>query len=673
MSQLTPAQRAATLRDLLNRYSHAYYVLAQPLVSDAEYDALYQELVALESAHPELVTPDSPTQRVGSDLSVEFTKSQHPAPILSLANAFTPADLIAWEERNLKLLPTGTPLDYTLEPKFDGLTIVLHYENGLLVRGVTRGNGTLGDDVTPNVRTIRTIPLKIPVDSSSGLDAPPLLVVRGEILFHKDAFEAFNRHQRESGGQTFANPRNAASGSLKQKDARITAERPLTAYVYAVVAARGITWNSQWEILNYLKTMGFNVTAEIQHYPTLTHIIQQIPTWEARRHELPFEIDGLVIKVNNLRIASELGVVGKDPRGAIAYKFQTQEATTRIVSVTHGIGRSGKLTPTAQLEPVSIGGVTVTSASLHNYEYAQARDIRIGDRVQVIRSGDVIPYVVGALTALRDGTEKPITPPERCPVCDTPIVQPQGAVDYFCPNTACPERVYRSLEFFVSRGAMDIEGMGGQTIKQLLDAGLIHDEADIFTLKRESLLALEGFAEKKAENLLASIARAKTRSLSQLIASLGIDGVGSTVAEALAAHFHTLDALAAATPEQIQQVEGVGPIIAAGVSAWFADAHHRMVIEKMRAAGVSMAMAQSAPTSDKLVGKTFVLTGTLPTLTREQASALIKSHGGRVTDSVSKKTSYVVVGDSPGSKAEKAAQLGIPIIDEDDLLAMTNS
>jgi DNA ligase (NAD+) len=591
---------------------------------------------------------------------------------LSLANAFNVEDLVAWEERNLKLLPTGTQLDYTLEPKFDGLTIVLHYENGVLVRGVTRGNGTLGDDVTPNVRTIRSIPLKIPTDPASGLTAPELLVVRGEILFHKEAFEAFNRRQHEAGAQIFANPRNAASGSLKQKDSRITAERPLTAYVYAVVAARGILWDSQWDILTYLKAMGFNVTSEIQHYPTLTHVIQQIPTWEARRHTLPFEIDGIVIKVNTLKVADELGVVGKDPRSAIAYKFQTQEATTRILAITHGIGRTGKLTPTAQLEAVSIGGVTVTSASLHNYEYAQARDIRIGDRVQVIRSGDVIPYVVGALADLRDGTERPITPPQNCPMCDTPIVQPEGAVDYYCPNTACPERVYRSLEFFVSRAAMDIEGMGGQTIKQLLDVGLIHDEADIFTLEREPLLALEGFAEKKADNLLASITRAKTRPLSQLIGSLGIDGVGSTVAEALAAHFYTLDALAAATPDQIQEVDGVGPIIASGVAEWFADAHHQQVIEKMRATGVNMVMVQTAPTSDTFAGKTFVLTGTLPTLTREQASALIKSHGGKVTDSVSKKTSYVVVGDSPGSKAEKAVQLGVTILDEAGLLQLVN-
>lgn len=671
MSQ-NPAERIAVLRQTLQRYNYAYYVLSQPLVSDAEYDALYRELVALESAHPELISPDSPTQRVGNDLSVDFKKVSHPGPILSLSNAFDVAGLQAWEERNLKLLPAGTQLDYTLEPKFDGLTIVLHYENGVLVRGVTRGNGVVGDDVTPNVRTIRSIPLRIPTNPDSTHTAPELLVVRGEVLFHKEAFEAFNRRQHEAGAQTFANPRNAASGALKQKDARITAERPLTAYIYAIVAARGIMLDSQWETLQYLREMGFNVTPEIQHYPTLSHIIQQIPTWESRRNQLPFEIDGLVIKVNDHRISDELGVVGKDPRSAMAYKFQTQEATTRLLGVTHGVGRTGKLTPTAQLEPVSVGGVTVSSASLHNYDYAQARDIRIGDRVQIIRSGDVIPYVLGALTELRDGTETLVTPPERCPVCDTPIVQPEGAVDYYCPNPRCAERVYRSLEFFVSRAAMDIEGMGGQTIKQLLENGLIRDEGDIFYLQRDQLLALEKFAEKKADNLMASIDRAKARPLPQLLTSLGIDSVGTTVAEALASHFGTLDALASATQEQIQEVAGIGPIIAAGVAAWFADETHRAVIEKMRAAGVRMEMEKAAPASDKLTGKTFVLTGTLPTLTRDEAGALIKSHGGKVADSVSKKTSYVVVGTSPGSKAEKAAQLGIPIIGEEELLTMIN-
>lgn len=667
---MNPTDRAHELRQRLNRYIYEYYVLSTPSVSDAEYDALYNELVALEQAHPELVTPDSPTRRVSSDLSADFVKVPHPGPILSLGNAYTVEEIQAWEERNLRLLPDGAALDYTLEPKLDGLTIVLTYENGLLTRAATRGNGLIGDDVTPNVRTIRTVPLRIPLNPTQAgdLTPPERLVVRGEAMFLKKDFEALNQRQRDAELPAYANARNTASGTLKQKDARITATRPLTVFIYAIVD--GLRLGSQWETLEYLRRMGFNIPAESQHYPTLSSIIQQIPTWESHRNQLPFEIDGLVIKVNDLRVADELGVVGKDPRGALAYKFAAQEAQTRILGVVHGIGRTGKLTPTASLEPVYVGGVTVSSATLHNYDFVRNLDARIGDTVTIIRSGDVIPYVTGVLTANRTGSETPITPPERCPVCDTPIIQPEGAVDYYCPNTACPERVYRSLEFFASRGAMDIEGLGGQTVKSLLERGLIRDEGDIFYLARESLLELDKFAAKKADNLLAGIEQAKTRPLPQLLASLGIDGVGSTVAEALASHFGSLDALAAATPEQFQEVGGIGAVIARSVTEWFADAHHRQVIEKMRAAGVNMAMQPVEAAGDSLAGLTFVLTGTLPTLSRDQAAALIKSHGGKVSDSVSKKTSYVVVGDTPGSKATKAAQLNVPILDEAGLLAL---
>jgi DNA ligase (NAD+) len=667
---MNPTDRAHELRQRLNRHIYEYYVLSTPSVSDAEYDALYNELVALEQAHPELVTPDSPTRRVSSDLSADFAKVPHPAPILSLGNAYTMEEIQAWEERNLRLLPDGTTLDYTLEPKLDGLTIVLTYENGLLTRAATRGNGLIGDDVTPNVRTIRTVPLRIPLNPTQAgdLTPPERLVVRGEAMFLKKDFEALNQRQRDADLPAYANARNTASGTLKQKDARITATRPLTVFIYAIVD--GLRLGSQWETLEFLRRMGFNVPAESQHYPTLSSIIQQIPTWESHRNQLPFEIDGLVIKVNDLRVADELGVVGKDPRGALAYKFAAQEAQTRILGVVHGIGRTGKLTPTASLEPVYVGGVTVSSATLHNYDFVRNLDARIGDTVTIIRSGDVIPYVTGVLTENRSGSETAITPPERCPVCDTAIIQPEGAVDYYCPNTACPERVYRSLEFFASRGAMDIEGLGGQTVKSLLERGLIRDEGDIFYLQRESLLELDKFAEKKADNLLAGIAQAKTRPLPQLLASLGIDGVGSTVAEALASHFGSLDALGAATPEQIQEVGGIGTVIARNVTEWFADAHHRQVIEKMRAAGVNMAMQPVETAGDSLAGLTFVLTGTLPTLSRDQAAALIKSHGGKVSDSVSKKTSYVVVGDTPGSKATKAAQLNVPILDEAGLLAL---
>jgi DNA ligase (NAD+) len=671
MTTPSPAERAAELRDLLHRCSHAYYVLNAPIVTDAEFDALYRELAALEAEHPELITPDSPTQRAGSDLSDDFPKVRHPAPILSLSNAYNADDLRAWEERNLKLLPAGTALDYTLEPKLDGLTIVITYENGILTQAATRGSGEQGDDVTPNVRTIRTIPLRIP---ASGEAPPPeRVVVRGEVVYLKKDFEMVNRRQAEQGLPTFINARNAASGALKQKDSRITASRPLTCFVYGIVDGRGIpahAWDKQWEMLGYLRDLGFLIAPGSAYYPTLDAIIAEIPRWEAQRDALDFEIDGIVVKVNDLRLARELGAVGKDPRGAIAYKFPAREASTKLLGVEVSVGRTGRIVPNAVLQPVFIGGITVSSATLHNYDIVAMLDIRIGDTVVVKRAGDVIPNVIAALPALRTGDEQPILPPERCPFCGTPIIKPEGAVDYFCPNSRCPERVYRQIEFFVSRAGLDIEGLGSQTVKTLLEKGLIRDEADIFSLRAETLLELDKFAEKRAANLIAAIEAAKKRPLAQVITALGIDGVGSTVAEALANRFNSIDALAAATPDELQEIDGVGAVLAHGIAAWFADAYHREMLEKLRAAGVRFQGEAKAQAGDQLAGLTFVITGTLPTLSREQAASLIEAHGGRVASSVSKKTSYVVMGDSPGSKADKARQLNIPIISEDELLRL---
>ncbi len=756
------ARRAAALRDQLSEHIYRYNVLNAPVITDAEYDRLYHELVDLEAEHPELVTPDSPTQRAGSDLSEDFPKVPHAAPILSLANAFSEEDLWAWEERNLKLLPPDTQLAYTLEPKLDGLTIVITYEKGVLVRAATRGNGEVGDDVTPNVRTIRSVPLRIPA-SPDGPPAPERLVVRGEVLFHKDDFQALNRTQEAEGLPRYVNARNTASGTLKQKDSRITAGRPLTAYIYQIVESVGVVWDKQWDILGYLRGLGFKTPPGAGYYPTLSDIIPQLPTWESHRDDLPFEIDGVVVKVNDLRVVAELGVVGKDPRGATAYKFPSQEMTTRLTGVTINVGRTGKVTPTAQLEPVFVGGVTVVNASLHNYDQVAKLDVRLGDMVIIKRSGDVIPYVIGPVTGARDGSEQPILPPETCPFSGDAIIQPEGAVDYFCPNPLCPERVFRSIEFFVSRSAMDIEGMGPQTVKTLIEQGIITDESDIFYLQAEPLLELEGFAEKKVENLLASIEAAKHRPLAQFLASLGIDGVGSTVAGLLADHFGSVEVLTAtaravreaenacivaAKPlieaagqissgdrddlerglnrirhplvelaprylgteefkdrlarainpllethpfsaavlddltsalkqligaaEKLLTIEGLGPVLVGNIVGWFADDFHQRILEKMRAAGVRMEAAAKVLTGDSLAGLTFVLTGTLPTLSREEAGALIEAHGGKVTGSVSKKTSYVLLGESPGSKANKARQLGIPMISEDDLRQMVD-
>ncbi len=731
-------------------------MLSDPVISDAEYDKLYHELRHIEEEHPELITPDSPTQRAGSDLSEDFPKVQHPAPVLSLANAFSDEDLRAWEERNRKLIPDDAVLDYVLEPKFDGLTIVITYENGLLTQAATRGNGTLGDVVTANVRTISTVPLRIPVDPE-GPAAPERLVVRGEVLFHKEDFAALNRQQEANELPLYINARNTASGTLKQKDSRITAARPLKTYIYSVLDSAGIVLDKEWDMLEYLQEMGFLTPQAAEYYPTLSDIIQQIPTWESRRNQLPYEIDGLVIKVNDRRLADELGVVGKDPRGAIAYKFPAEEVTTKLLGVTVNIGRTGKVTPGADLEPVFVGGVTVSSASMHNYDLIAKLDIRLGDTVIVKRSGDVIPYVVGPVTGARDGSEQPIYPPETCPFSGDTLIQPEGAVDYYCPNPQCPERVFRQVEFFVSRGAMDMDGMGPETIKVLIEQGMIHDEADIFFLDAEALVQLERFADKKVQNLMESIERAKTRPLSQLLTSLGIDGVGGTVAELLASRFDSLDALLeisrrvreaeeafkqaaqplidaapkmlfeppedvarglrrlrdplvelapryvdtqdvevklrrllkpilsaepelsalAATTEALCEaaapllrIEGLGPVLVENVVDWFADAHNQTVIGKLKQAGVNMQAEEKVVAGTALDGLTFVLTGTLPTMTRDEATALIEAHGGKVTGSVSKKTSYVLVGNSPGSKADKAAKLGVPVLSEGDLKAM---
>ena len=752
------AQRAAELRDQLHFHIYRYNVLGDPIIADAEYDKLYHELKGLEDEHPELITSDSPTQRAGSDLSEDFPKLQHPAPVLSLANAFDEAGLRAWEDRNLRLLAEGTQLDYVLEPKFDGLTIVITYENGRLIRAATRGNGEVGDDVTVNVKTIPTVPLRIPVNPD-GPAAPERISVRGEILFHKADFETLNQQQQQAELPRYVNARNTASGTLKQKDSRITASRPLKAYIYSVLDSVGIEWDNEWDMLEYLQDMGFQIPQESQHYPTLSDIIQQLPTWESRRNQLSYEIDGLVIKVNDRRVGNELGVVGKDPRNAIAYKFPAEEATTKLLGVMVNIGRTGKVTPTAQLEPVFVGGVTVSNASMHNYDQIAKLDIRIGDTIIIKRSGDVIPYVVGPVIGARDGSEQPVKPPEVCPYSGDKIIHPEGAVDYFCPNPRCPERVFRQVEFFVSRGAMDIEGMGPETIKVLIEQGFIHDEADIFTLNPEPLLELERFAEKKVQNLFDSIERAKHRPLSQVLTSLGIDGVGSTVANLLVNHFDSIDALLN-TARQVKQaeagfkqfasnlidtagkmpdetdgvtrsierlrdplvelapryigvqdidvrlkrllkpllevveadvmplaetlseltqaaapllrIEGLGPVLVENIVDWFADDHNQLVIEKMQQAGVNMQAEARTFAGDQLDGKTFVLTGTLPTMTRDEAKALIEAHGGKVTGSVSKKTDYVVVGDSPGSKADKASQLGVLMLSEDDLKALVS-
>jgi len=663
------ADRAAQLRRLLNEHNYRYHVLSAPIISDGEYDALYHELRRIEEADPQLIMPDSPTQRAGYEPISDLPKITHPRPILSLSNAFSAEDVLAWYERIRKLLPPDTALDFVVEPKFDGLTVVLTYEDGVLVRAATRGNGEVGDDVTANVRTVETIPLRVPV---LGGTPPTYLAVRGEILFLKDDFEKLNARMIADGLPPYVNARNTASGTLKQKDPRITAERDLTAFVYDVVEMGAEAPPTQWETLGYLRQLGFHLSDTAQHFDDIYAVLDFLRGFEAQRNALPFAIDGLVIKVNHHALFRELGVVGKDPRGATAYKFPAEEVTTQLLGVEVTVGRTGIITPTAVLEPVFLG-VTIKNASLHNYDQIAEKDIRLGDRVLIKRSGDVIPYVIGVVVDARNGTETPIIPPSYCPFCHSAVIRPEGEVAYYCSNLACPERIARNLIFFVSRGAMDIDGLGESGVRLLIEKDLIQDEGDLFFLSAELLLGLEGFAQKKVDNLLASIAAAKTRPLSKLVASLGIRGVGSTVAALLTGYFDSLDALMDATEADLLHIDGIGPTTAQAIIEWFAQARSHQLIEKFRAAGANLSAQRSAKTSDNLAGLTFVLTGTLPTMSREDASTLIEMHGGSIKSSVSKKTDYVVAGEAAGSKLTKAQELGITVLDEQGLLALVEA
>lgn len=667
-------ERIVVLRDRINYHLYRYHVLDAPVISDAEYDALYHELLALETAHPEWVTADSPTQRAGAEPLDAFAKVSHPAPILSLANAFSVADLFAWRQRLERYLPDpAMSLDYVAEPKLDGLTVVLTYVNGRFTQGATRGNGEIGEDVTQNLRTLKAIPQKIPVAPDSGLAAPPYLVVRGEVFFPLDKFEAFNAARLAAGEPLYMNPRNAASGSLRQLDPKITAVRPLTIYCYDLIAWEGAPVpDTQWERLDYLRQLGFPVSADSVYCADLTAVAAAYEAWIPRRNQINYEVDGIVVKINNRSLAGSLGFVGKDPRGAIAMKFPAQEKTTRLLDVQVNVGRTGVLAPNAILEPVEIGGVVVRNATLHNYDEIARKDIRIGDTVLVKRAGDVIPYVIGPVIEQRNGTEQVITLPAVCPFCDQPVKRIEGEVAIYCDNPACPEQLVRRVEYFVSRGAMDIGTFGGKTGALLIEQGFIHDIADLYYLDRAALLALEGFQEKKVDNLLSGIEASKNQSAERFLTALGIGFVGSVVAGLLLDAFGSLDGLANATREQLETVEGVGPQIAASVVDWFADERNHALLEKFRAAGLPFASRRTAvpATTQSLTGLTFVITGTLPTMSRDEAKAFIEAHGGKVTGSVSKNTNYLLAGENAGSKLAKAEQLGVPVVSEAELREM---
>jgi DNA ligase (NAD+) len=669
------AERIEELREQIRYYAYRYHVLDDPVISDDAYDALYRELEELERAHPELMSLDSPTQRVGGELREEFTAVEHPSPMLSLSNAFTPEELHAWRDRFMRLLPEeyAEPA-YVVEPKIDGLTVVLHYTNGAFTLGATRGDGRRGEDITPNLRTVKALPLRVPVAAGRerGTAPPARLVVRGEAYMPIDAFEAFNREQEAAGKKTYANPRNTAAGSLRVLDSSITASRPLSLFCYQVVDLDGgPPLSSQWEALDYLRQLGFPVSDQNRRFTDFEELVGFVVGWEPVRETINFEADGLVIKIDDFAIQDRLGAVGNAPRWAIAYKYPAPEAVTRLQRIVVNVGRTGSLTPAAELEPVRIGGVTVSNATLHNADYIAERDIREGDTVIVKRAGEVIPQVLHPVLELRPPGTRPWQMPDRCPACGEPVEHPEGEVAYYCVNAACPAQLVRSVEHFVSRGAMDIEGFGIRQAELFVELGLLQDVADIYYLPPDQILPLEGFGEKKVSNLMAAIEASKERSPARLLTALGIQGIGVTVAQVLMDHFRSLDAVAAASREEMEQIPGIGPKLADSVADWFARETNRQVVAKLKAAGVRTEVEEIEATGPQpLTGLTFVITGTLPTMSREQAKALIEAYGGKVTGSVSGKTDYLLAGEQAGSKLAKAEKLGVPVLDEAALRRM---
>ncbi len=670
-AKATKAQvaRAAELREQLHHHAHRYYVLDDPELEDDAYDALLDELRGLEAEHPELLTPDSPTQRTGGEPISALTKVRHPEQMLSLANARSEEELRAWVQRMRTHLAREGIEDpsfrYVCEPKIDGLAMSLLYRDGVLERGATRGNGEVGEDVTHNLRTIGAIPLRIE-------DAPALVEVRGEVYMTLADFAALNERRAAAGESTFMNPRNSAAGTIRQLDPRLTAERPLSFWAYGVGVADGLTLTTQWEALAWLRERGFPVNHDIVRLDTEDEVVARCLDWQQRRGALDFEIDGVVVKVDDTELQRRLGVVGRDPRWAIAWKFPPTTKITTLLDIHWNPGKFGDLHPYAVLEPVHVGGVTVKLATLHNEEDLARKDLRAGDEVIVLRAGDVIPQVVSPAPHVveRTGRAAPPQPPAQCPVCGTATVKPEGAVFTKCPNRDCPGRRWQLLKHFASRGAMDIEGLGEKQVSALMDAGLVTDAADFYALTPVQLIDLEGMGEVSATRLVDGIGASRERPFARVLFALGIEGVGEVTGRSLAQRLRTIDALLAATPEQIEETPGIGPIVAALIAGQLADERMRDLIERLRAAGLQLEEEGPPPGDGHLAGRTFVLTGTLPDLTREQATERIMAAGGRVTSSVSRKTDYVVAGDSPGSKLEKAERLEVTVLDEPGLLEL---
>jgi len=659
------AARAAELRRLIERANQAYYVLDKPELSDAEYDRLFRELQELESKHPELQTPDSPTHRVGAPPAGAFKKHRHLVPMLSLANAFNEKELAEWEERNARLSPEVKTGGYTLEVKIDGAAVSLTYQDGMFVTGATRGNGVEGEDVTANLRTVLDVPLRL-----HGKGWPKLMEVRGEVYLSKSRFVELNKERERAGEPTFANPRNAAAGALRQLDPKVTRSRGLRIFCFHVEApGQKLPVTTQHDLLKQLAAWGYPVEPHHTRVPDLAAANQEIAKFEPLLDQLDYGADGVVVKVNPLELHAELGTVGdREPRWAIARKFAPEVRVTKLKEIRINVGRTGALNPYAVLEPVEIGGVTVSTATLHNFALIKAKDIREGDLVEVTRAGEVIPQVLGPVIKKGVRRSRPYHPPERCPVCKSKVEHPQDEVMVYCPNVSCPGRVFESIVHFASRGATDIRGLGPERVKALLDAGLIKDVADLYEITPMQLLTLEGFAEKSAQQLVDAIEASKRQPLSTLIFALGIRHVGAQGAKLLARHFGTMKALAKASADEINQIRGVGPAIAEAVAGFFAEPKNRKLLERLEKLGLNMKEPVAAEGKGPLAGQVYVITGTLPSLSRAKAAELIEAAGGHVSDAISKKTTAVVVGADAGSKLEKAKTLGISLIDEAELL-----
>jgi DNA ligase (NAD+) len=652
-------KRAHELREQIRRHEHLYYVLSRPEISDREYDALERELRDIEARFPDLVTPDSPTQRVGETPSEEFPTFLHRVRMLSLDNTYNEDELREFEERLFRIVGEQE-IVYTAELKVDGLSMALHYEKGRLVRAVTRGDGVRGDEVTANARAIRAIPLVL----RDGSGFPESLEARGEVFLPRSRFVAINREREQAGEEPFANPRNAAAGTMKNLDPRIVARRGLEILLYSVANAREVGVTSQWEALERMRAWGLRTNPSSRRCHGLDAVLDFCHDWQGRRKGLEYDIDGVVVKVDDFALQEELGSTSKFPRWAIAFKYAAEQASTPVRKIEVQVGRTGKLTPVAVLEPVALAGSTVSRATLHNEEEVARKDVRVGDTVVIEKGGEVIPKVIRVLDDARPAGTRPWAPPEQCPVCGEKTVRPEGEVDRRCPNASCPAQLEERLKHFARREAMDIEGLGDALVRQLVDRRLVRDFADLYHLRLEDVVALERMADKSARNLLAQLQKSRSRELRHLLFGLGIRFVGERAAQLLARHFRSLKALAGASVEEIDALYEIGPVVARSVHDWFGDAANRRLVERLEKAGLRAEEEAEAPGSRALQGKQIVLTGTLDSMTRDEAKAAIEQRGGRVTSAVSKKTSHVVVGRDPGSKAEKARDLGVEVLDE---------